>query len=69
QDMEVIASLDTKTSSFFSHQNKVFTIDSINEFSERMNILPCLVLGRLHKENLVPYGQMDKEFSVSYVFD
>ena len=45
-----------------------FTIDSIENFALKVNILPCIVLGRLHKErpNLVPYGKFDKFFNISY---
>lgn len=48
--------------------NAEFTVDSINEFAQKQGIHPCIVLGRLHKEktNLVPYGQYDKHFHVSY---
>ena len=44
----------------------IFTVTSIKQFAKRINILPCIVLGRLQKEKLVPYGRLDKSFNVSY---
>lgn len=45
---------------------KNYTSESILDFSEKMRVLPCIVLGRLHKEKIVPYGVLDKKFNVSY---
>ena len=47
-------------------QKGIFTVASIKQFAKRINILPCVVLGRLQKEKLVPYGRLDKSFNVSY---
>ena len=49
----------------------IFNKDSIQNFAQRLNILPCIVLGRLRKErpDLVPYGKYDKDFSISYDID
>lgn len=44
----------------------IFTISSIEQFSRKMGILPCIVLGRLHKEGILPYGKFDSQFNVSY---
>lgn len=51
---------------FVSKRN--FSEISIKKFAGKINILPCIVLGRLHKElpDIVPYGMYDKEFNVSY---
>lgn len=54
----------TKWEDFVS--KKIFTVNSIELFSKRMGILPCIVLGRLHKEGFLPYGRFDKHFNVSY---
>ena len=43
-----------------------FSLDSIKSFSKEVGILPSIVLGRLHKENKVPYGTYDKTLNVSY---
>ena len=43
-----------------------FTIESINAFSNRINILPSIVLFRLYRERIVPYGTYEKEFNVVY---
>lgn len=44
----------------------VFTKESIERFAKKIGILPCIVLGRLHKEKIIPYGVYDKDFNVSY---
>ena len=46
--------------------NGVFTKESIERFAKKIVILPCIVLGRLHKEKIIPYGVYDKDFNVSY---
>lgn len=46
--------------------NGNFTVNSIREFADKNRILPCIVLGRLHNEKLVPYGTYDKCFSIYY---
>lgn len=45
-----------------------FDKKSIENFANKINILPCIVLERLHKEKseLVPYGKFDKSFNVFY---
>ena len=45
-----------------------FTIQTITDFANRIQVHPCIVLGRLHKEKerQVPYGRFDKELSISY---
>lgn len=42
---------------------------SIIKFSKKIDILPCIVLGRLHKENIIPYGIYDKDLSTYYNFN
>lgn len=49
----------------FLNGNK-FDLKAIKDFAAKECILPCIVLGRLHKEGIVPYGTYDKELSVSY---
>lgn len=51
----------------FINENK-FDKKSIINFANKINILPCIVLGRLHKEksDIVPYGKFDKSFNVFY---
>ena len=44
----------------------MFTKESIERFAKKIEILPCIVLGRLHKEKIIPYGVYDKDFNVSY---
>ena len=44
----------------------VFTPAAIFAFAEQVGIHPCLVLGRLHKGNIVPYGKFEKEFGKTY---
>ena len=39
---------------------------SIKTFARKINILPHIVLGRLHNENLVEYGSLDKKLGVFY---
>lgn len=48
-----------------------FTISSIKEFASKVRVLPCIVLGRLHKEkgSRVPYGMFDQELSISYIIN
>ena len=43
-----------------------FTAESIQSFADKEGIHPCIVLGRLHKEEKIPYGIHDKRFSLSY---
>lgn len=43
-----------------------FTIESIKSFANSINILPCIVLGRLEKEKYIPYGKYDNELGVQY---
>ncbi len=45
---------------------KYFTEQAIYSFAMNQKILPCIVLGRLHKEGIIPYGAFDKTFKVSY---
>ncbi len=49
-------------------KNNIFTIESIQEFSKEIEIHPCIILGRLHKElpTTIPYGKFDKFLGVSY---
>lgn len=51
----------------FINENK-FDKKSIINFANKINVLPCIVLGRLHKEksDIVPYGKFDKSFNVLY---
>lgn len=51
-------------SKFISNNN--YTEEGIREFAEKIEIHPCIVLGRLHKENIVPYGVLDKNLNISY---
>lgn len=51
--------------SAFLNANK-FDLKAIKDFAAKECILPCIVLGRLHKEGIVPYGTYDKELSLSY---
>ena len=46
----------------------VFSIQTIEIFAKEVNVLPLIVVGRLHKEipDIIPYGVFDKEFYVSY---
>ncbi len=48
--------------------NNVFTPESIDSFSKKVGVLPCIVLGRLHKEKdeIIPYGKYDSIFNVTY---
>ena len=50
---------------FFVNSN-CFTIDTIRSFADMVGVLPCIVLGRLHKEMRVPYGKFDRELSAFY---
>ncbi len=43
-----------------------FNKQTIISFAITQNLLPCIVLGRLHKENILPYGIYDKDLSISY---
>ncbi|MCR5741127.1 MAG: HigA family addiction module antidote protein [Gammaproteobacteria bacterium] len=45
-----------------------YTEEDIERFSKKINILPIIVLGRLHKyrSDVVPYGLYDSYFNVSY---
>lgn len=46
---------------------KNFSEVSIISFAKKINILPCIVIGRLHKEKLLSnYGYLDKKYNVSY---
>ncbi len=49
-------------------KSNVFTEEAIIKFANKLDILPCIVLGRLHKElpNIVPYGMYDKSLGISY---
>ena len=47
-------------------KNNCFTPNSIMDFANKEGIHPCIVLGRLHKEEKVPYGSLDKYFALSY---
>lgn len=49
-------------------KNTNFTKELIAEFAKKVNIHPCIVLGRLHKEkpNVIPYGMFDNYFNISY---
>lgn len=47
-------------------EQRCFTASSIQEFAECIEVHPCIVLGRLHKEKCVAYGQLDKRFGLSY---
>ena len=55
-----------KWDSFASKRH--YTEQIIIDFAKEIGILPCIVLGRLHKEknNIVPYGMFDKSLSKSY---
>ncbi len=44
----------------------IFTPTSIFAFAQQTGIHPCIVLGRLHKENIVPYWKFEKEFGKTY---
>ena len=44
-----------------------FSKKSIKEFSNLVNVHPCIVLGRLQKEKKIPYGhKLEKDFLLSY---
>lgn len=43
-----------------------FTKKSIDAFANKVNILSCIVLGRLHKEKIIPYNYFNIDFNVSY---
>ena len=43
-----------------------FSTYSISKFANNVGVHPCIVLGRLHKEKIVPYGTYDKKYSTSY---
>lgn len=47
-------------------ENNIFTSSTIKKFAEENEVLPCIVLGRLHKEKLVSYGILDKTFNHTY---
>ena len=49
----------------FISKSNISKNDILN-FSKEINVLPCIVLGRLHKEKIIPYGMYDNSFSVSY---
>lgn len=51
-------------SSFVKSNN--FSETAIRKFARDIHILPYIVLGRLHKEGLVPYGVLEKELSTTY---
>ena len=46
--------------------SKIYTEKSIIDFAKKINILPYIVLGRLHKENIINYGVLDKTLAVNY---
>lgn len=56
---------DKKWHEFISSNNH-YTIDTIRSFAKEEELLPCIVLGRLHKEKIIPYGRFDNELNVSY---
>ena len=47
-------------------KDKNFNKLAIKKFANKIGIHPCIVLGRLHKENKIPYGVFDKTFHVKY---
>lgn len=49
----------------FISKSDISRNDIVN-FSKEINVLPCIVLGRLHKEKIIPYGIFDNSFNVSY---
>ena len=52
----------------FITKNKYIDIDVIKDFANEIDISPCIVLGRLHKEYplLFPYDKYDKELNKYY---
>ena len=44
----------------------LYTEKSISDFAKKMGIHPCIVLGRLNKEERVPYGFFNKAFNLQY---
>ena len=50
----------------FALKTMHFTPSSIQAFARSIGVHPCIVLGRLHKEKLVPYGKFDQNFALSY---
>jgi len=44
-----------------------FSLDSIKRFSNKVNLIPCVVIERLQKENLIPYNKYVKE-KVQYIW-
>lgn len=49
-------------------KKKDFTFTSVLDFAKQIKILPSIVLGRLHKENLLDYSKMDCDLKVNYIF-
>lgn len=45
---------------------KDFSENAIRAFANKELILPYIVLGRLHKEGVLPYGVLEKKLSVTY---
>ena len=52
----------------FISKNKYIDVNVIKDFANKIDISPCIVLGRLYKEYplLFPYGKFDKELSFNY---
>ena len=47
-------------------KNERFSSRVIQEFAAKQGILPSIVVARLHKENLAPYGKLDRFYYVPY---
>lgn len=45
---------------------KHYTQATISSFANQVGVHPCIVLGRLHKENEIPYSMFNKEFNLIY---
>lgn len=50
--------------SFISLKN--YSINSINNFADKIGIHPCIIVGRLYKEKKLKYGMYSKQFNVQY---
>lgn len=48
--------------------NNNFSSSSIKCFANKIGIHPCIVLGRLHNENKLPYSTLDTKFTPIYKF-
>lgn len=47
-------------------KENTFDVQSIIKFAKSISIHPCIVLGRLEKEKIIPFGKFEKEIVIKY---